>query len=71
MGVRDETEHLTSILRCKRAYDHGQVDQSFYEMYCQDIASASTQFGWAEDMKALLSNFPEEAKMQIFASLYR
>jgi uncharacterized protein YbcV (DUF1398 family) len=55
----------------QRAYDHGQVDQSFYEMYCQDVARASVQFGWAEEMRELLSNFPEEAKMQIFARLYR
>ena len=35
----------------QRAYDYNQVDQTFYDLYCQDVARASVQFGWAEEMR--------------------
>ena len=55
----------------QRAYDYNQVDQTFYDLYCQDVARASVQFGWAEDMRELLTNFPHEANQKIFESLYQ
>ena len=76
MGERLQLEcavnrNFNSYTAVQRAYDNGQIDAAFFETYCQDVARASVQYGWAPTMRQILSNFPNEAKMQIFASLYK
>ena len=68
VALTNRTFNIYSAVQ--RAYDDDQIDHSFFEMYCQDVARASIQFGWAEDMRQLLVNFPNEAKQKIFESLY-
>ena len=54
----------------QRAYDGGQVDRNYYEMGCQDVARVSVQYGLNESLRKILQNFPNESKLEIFASLY-
>ena len=54
----------------QRAYDTGQIDQHYYETCCIDVARSSVQYGWADSMRELLSHFPDEASLEIFAGLY-
>ena len=54
----------------QHAYDDGQIDQRYYETLCSDVARSGEQYGWADSMRDLLSNFPDEASSEIFASLH-
>jgi len=63
--------NFNSYTAVQRAYDNGQIDRQFFETYCQDVARASRQYGWADEMRQLLLNFPNESDSEVFASLYR
>ena len=54
----------------QRAYDGGQMEREYYETCCLDVARTSLHYGWADSMRKLLLNFPNESKLGIFAGLY-
>ena len=55
----------------QRAYDHGQIDKDGFDIFYDDVVRASVEYGWADEMKALLTKFPHAVDMKIFESLYR
>jgi hypothetical protein len=58
-------------LAVQHAYDAGQLNEGYFRTICRDVERVAAQFpGWAEGMRHLLVNFPDESKKELWRSLY-
>ena len=62
--------NLNTYLAVQKAYESGQLDKDYFETICDDIKRMSKSRAWADALRELVDNFPNQRGKEVFRSLY-